>query len=90
MPLIPAAPAPANYRPDLQHPQVTDLQAGLSVAFIGIGISTAFVLLRFHIKAAGAKIFAVEDVCVIVSWALVIALQSIFICMFGSRWYCQA
>lgn len=80
MAVTPAAPAPARYHVDFQHPQVNDLLAGLAVGFVGISICTIFVLLRVYAKAALAKAFSVEDLCVIVAWILAIAVQVIFIC----------
>ena len=82
MPSNAAAPAPAGYDVDLQNPQTRDLLAGLVVGFIGIAISTAFVVLRVYTKAIIVKIFVVEDVCLFVSWILALALQVIVICRF--------
>lgn len=80
MAITPAAPAPPRYNVDFQHPQESDLLAGLIIGFVGITICTVFVLLRVYAKAVLAKSFAIEDVCVVVAWLLAIAVQVIFIC----------
>lgn len=80
MAITPAAPAPPHYHVDFEHPQVSDLLAGLAVGLVGISLCTIFVLLRVYAKAALAKSFSIEDICVVAAWTLAIAVQVMFIC----------
>lgn len=76
----PAASTPAGYHGDMNDPRTTGLQLGLWVGVAGVAVSTIFLLPRLFTKIAFAKTFSLDDLFIVLSWALAMAVQSMLIC----------
>ena len=75
-----AAPAPAGYHVNTQNPQVKGLELGLWVGVAGLVISTIFSMMRVYTRALLARIFGIEDACMLLSWASATSVQALIIC----------
>lgn len=80
-----AAPAPQGYHVDLHHPQTNGLVAGVGVGIAGIVVSTTFIALRVYTKAVLAKLFRIDDACIVLAWAMAMTDHILFICECHSK-----
>lgn len=76
----PAAPAPAGYHVNMQNPQVKDVEIGLWISIVGVVVATFFLVLRVYTRPLLTRMFGVEDICILLSWALTMSVQALFIC----------
>ncbi|CAK3920277.1 hypothetical protein AC579_6149 [Lecanosticta acicola] len=71
----PAASAPPGFTSNLIDPVRKEVLPGITLAIVGMVISTAFLAMRVYTKAFLARIFGLDDILLIISWAASLSVQ---------------
>lgn len=64
----------------MANPEVKDLSLGLWIGAVGIGLSTACLMMRIYTKTAVTKSMSIDDLLATLSWLFAVGVQSIVIC----------
>ncbi|USW58983.1 hypothetical protein Slin15195_G123020 [Septoria linicola] len=71
----PATSAPPGMVSNLENPTTKNTSPGMVLSIFGMCLATLFLMVRVYTKAFLARLFGIDDVALIISWVLSMAVQ---------------